>query len=144
MESVAVPATVGALLCVRVISAHEPVIPHETDLLVAVAGIDALGRSIEKVAHRPELVCEIVGVSPEETFTPETLGKLLASSRGGMKYAEDASRAAVLINKVESPSEWEAARETAQCILREPRVERVAIGAIKGKGATGWEVFTRR
>ena len=113
------------MLPVKAPAAHEPVIPHGTDLLVAVAGIDALGKPIEQIAHRPELVCEIVGAAPEETFTPETLGKLLASPRGGMKYAEDASRAAVLINKVESPSELEAARETR-------RVEHCTASALAG------------
>jgi len=141
---VVVEADGSRMLPVKAPASHEPVIPKGTDLLVAVAGIDALGEPIGQVAHRPELVCEILGLPPEEPFTPETLGRLLASARGGLKDVAHAARAAVLINKVESPPQWEAARQTAQCILRERRVERVAIGAVKGRGAGDWEVWTRR
>ncbi len=139
---VVVEADGSRMLPVKAPAAHEPVIPDATDLLVAVVGIDALGEPIGRIAHRPELAAEIVGLSPEEPFTPETLGTLLASPRGGLKNAERAARVAVLINKVESPSQWEAARQTAQCILREPRIDRVAIGALQSGGVKGWEVWT--
>jgi molybdenum cofactor cytidylyltransferase len=39
---------------------HEPVIPPETTLVVPVVGIDALNGRIEDVAHRPELVREVI------------------------------------------------------------------------------------
>ncbi len=62
-------------------------------------------------------------------------------SQGGLKDAPQAARVAVLINKVESPSQLEAARRVAGCILREPRVERVAIGALRGRPSSDWEVW---
>ncbi len=113
-------------------------------MLVAVAGIEALGKPIGEIAHRPELVSAILGLHSEEPLTPEALAQLLTSPHGGMKNATQAARAAVLINKVESIPQWEAARRTARCILHEPLVERVAIGALKGRDASeGWEVWTR-
>ena len=42
-------------------AAHEPVIPPQATLVVPVVGMDALEGPLQKVAHRPELVAEIVG-----------------------------------------------------------------------------------
>ena len=39
-----------------------------------------------------------------------------------------------------SDEQREAARRVAHCILREPRVERVAIGALRGRLSSEWEI----
>jgi molybdenum cofactor cytidylyltransferase len=122
---------------------HEPVVPEHTSLLVCVVGIDALAEPIERVAHRPERVADITGLAPSERLTPETLGRLLTSPRGGLKSAPQDARVAVLINKVESRTEIEAAHQTADHILHESRVERVAIGARRGDLRAGWALRTR-
>jgi len=143
VDWVVVEADGSRMLPVKAPDAHEPVIPDETGLLVPVVGIDALSGPIREVAHRPERVSTITGLAPEETLTPEALAALLTSSQGGLKDAPQAARAAVLINKVESPSQLEAARRVARCILREPRLERVAIGALRGRLSSDWEVCSR-
>jgi molybdenum cofactor cytidylyltransferase len=129
---------------VKAPAAHEPVIPDATGLLVAVAGIDALSGPIREVAHRPERVGAITGLDPEQTMTPDALARLLTAPEGGLKGAPPAARVAVLINKVESPAQRDAARRVARGILREPRVERVAIGALQGRPAPDWETCLRR
>jgi molybdenum cofactor cytidylyltransferase len=40
---------------------HEPVMPVGTSLVVPVAGIDAVGRRIDQVCHRPERVSDVTG-----------------------------------------------------------------------------------
>jgi molybdenum cofactor cytidylyltransferase len=143
VDWVVVEADGSRMLPVKAPAAHEPVIPDETGLLVPVVGIDALSGPIREVAHRPERVSAITGLAPEQTLTPEALAALLTSSQGGLKDAPQAARVAVLINKVESPSQFEAARRVARCILREPRVERVAIGALRSSLSSDWEVCSR-
>ena len=120
---------------------HEPVIPEETSLLVPVVGIDALAGPIREVAHRPERVCAITGLGPEETLGEEQLAVLLTSERGGLKNVPARARIAVLVNKVETPAQRESARRVARFVLREPRVDRVASGALLGAGSESWEVF---
>ena len=86
----------------------------------------------------------------ERRSNADALAALLTSTLGGQKDATQAARAAVLINKVESPSEWDAARRTARAILFESvsessvesGVERVVIGALAGKAASDWEVWS--
>ena len=146
VDWVVVEADGSRMLPVKAPAGHEPVIPDRTSLLVAVVGIDALSRPIREIAHRPERVCTITGLTPTETLTPEALAALLTSSQGGLKDAPDAARVAVMINKVELASQREAARRVAHCVLGVSRVERVVIGALQRNPAAvcdEWEVFSR-
>ncbi len=143
VDWVVIEADGSRMLPVKAPAAHEPVVPNETSLLVVVVGVDALSGPIREVSHRPERVSTITGLTPEETLTPEALATLLTSSQGGLKDAPQAARVAILINKVESASQLEAARRVARCVLREPGVERVAIGALQGRLSSDWEVCSR-
>jgi len=140
VDWVVVEADGSRMLPVKAPADHEPVVPERTSLLVCVVGIDALAEPIERVAHRPERVAEITGLGLSQHLTPEALGKLLTSPRGGLKGAPDDARVAVLINKVESSAQRDAAHRIADCVLREARVERVVIGALHGDLRAGWEV----
>ncbi len=143
VDWVVVEADGSRMLPVKAPADHEPVIPKRTSLLVCVVGIDALAEPIERVAHRPERVAAITGLAPSQQLTPEALGTLLTSPRGGLKGAPDGARVAVLINKVESSAQRDAAHRIADCVLREARVERVVIGALHGELGAGWEVRSR-
>ena len=143
IDWVVVEADGSRMLPVKAPAVHEPVVPRETGLLVSVVGIDALSGPIHEVAHRPERVSAITGLAAEETLTPEALAALLTSPRGGLKNVPQAARVVLLINKVESPSELEAARRVARSALREPRVERVVLGALQSRLSSDWEVFSR-
>jgi len=143
VDWVVVEADGSRMLPVKAPASHEPVIPERTSLLVCVVGIDALAGPIERVAHRPERVADITGLAPSQHLTPEALGKLLASPQGGMKDAPQRGRLAVLINKVESSAQRVAAHRAADYVLRDARVERVAIGALRGGLHTGWEARSR-
>ncbi len=140
---VVVEADGSRMLPVKAPGPHEPVIPNGTTLLVPVVGIDALSKPIAEIAHRPERVCAITGLAPEDRLTPAALADLITAPEGGLKNAASAGRAAVLINKVESATEFALAREVADPILRDPTVERVAIGALLGDEAKGWVVCSR-
>jgi molybdenum cofactor cytidylyltransferase len=128
---------------VKAPAGHEPVIPDGTNLLVVVVGIDALSGPIHEVAHRPELVSTLTGLTPEDLLTPESLAVLLTASEGGLKDVPENARVAVLINKVESPPQRNRAELAADFILREPRIERVIIGALQGDPTSGWQVRSR-
>lgn len=58
-------------------SAHEPVIPVDTDIIVIVMGFFAVGQTIERACHRPELVCECLGVTPAHHLTEQDIQKLV-------------------------------------------------------------------
>ncbi len=55
----------------------EPVIPEETDQILIVAGMSALGNTIKDVCHRPEHACKILEKSDEEFLNYEDIMKLI-------------------------------------------------------------------
>ena len=151
VDAVLVEADGSRMLPVKAPAPHEPRVPPETALLVAVAGIDALKAPIAEVAHRPERVSALTGLAVEERLDAGALARLLASPQGGLKDCPPSARAVVLLNKVEPPEEREIARRVAREVLEYPEVERVLIGALRGhlpeveraRDARAWEVHSR-
>ena len=46
-------------------AAHEPVLLPQSDILLAVAGLSALGRPLEQVCFRAPLAAALLGVAPD-------------------------------------------------------------------------------
>lgn len=64
---------------------HEPVIPPESDAVVALCGLDALGGAIAAVCHRPELVSRLLGKPLSAPVELEDAAKILLSDKGARK-----------------------------------------------------------
>ena len=135
VDFVIVEADGSRMLPAKAPASHEPVIPDETTLVVAVAGIDALEGPISKTCHRPEQVAGLLGVSEAHTLDPQDLASLLCHEDGGLKNLPRGARAALFINKIESPDQWQAGRELARSAQSHSRVDRIVLGAIEPGGA---------
>jgi molybdenum cofactor cytidylyltransferase len=113
-------------------AAHEPVIPPSTTLVVPMVGIDAVGQPLDAAhVHRPEQVAALTGARPGEPVTPEQIAAVLTHPQGGLKGVPPHARVVALINKVQTATEAEAARFLADLLLRAPRIQAVAIGAVQ-------------
>lgn len=69
----------------KVPAAHEPVIPAEAGLVVALAGLSALGKPLGEVCFRSELAAGLLGCGMDHRLTPADLAVLLLSPQGGRK-----------------------------------------------------------
>ncbi len=94
-------------------AAHEPVIPEDTRLVVAVMGVDGVGRPIS-ATHRPEIYARLTGKPPDAIVTPEDAALVLCHPEGQRKSVRCAWR--VLINKADDAEALEKARESARRI----------------------------
>lgn len=93
---------------------HEPVLFPGTTDVAAVMGLDCLYRPVREVCHRPELVCRILGVSPEHLLTPEEAARLLMSEKGQRKDVGTGQEFYVLLNKADGPEQLCLAGEVAK------------------------------
>ena len=98
-------------------AAHEPVLLPESDIVLAVAGLSALGRPLAEVCFRLDAACALLGVPPEASLTPERLAKLLASGAGGRKNV--GTRAFYVILNQADDAPCRAAGERTLAILKE-------------------------
>ena len=102
-------------------AAHEPVIPASADLVLAVAGIDAVGLRLDPDSvHRPELIARLTGLAPGQRLGPREVALVLRHAAGapsgpgtgrppGAEAATGLPRAAArpvyILNKVGSETE---------------------------------------
>ena len=83
---------------------HEPVIPACAGRTVCVVGVDGLGAPVSQTCHRPQIFAQLAGVSADDAVTPEAVAAVLCA---------EALHDVVLINKVETAADWQAARRIA-------------------------------
>ena len=64
---------------------HEPVLLPDSDIVLAVAGMDALGRPLAQACQRPQTAAELLGCSAEKIIDAQMLASLLISEQGARK-----------------------------------------------------------
>lgn len=69
----------------KVPAAHEPVLLPDSDIVLAVAGMDALGNSLQQACQRPQLAAELLGCSLDSVIDAQMLVVLLLSEQGTRK-----------------------------------------------------------
>jgi molybdenum cofactor cytidylyltransferase len=138
VDTVLVEADGARGLSLKAPAAYEPVIPPCTTLLVPVAAVDAIGRPVAEVAHRPEGVERLAGLGSTDPVTAKAVAAVLSDPGGGLKGRPAGARVRAVINKVESPAELAAGREIAQRVLTAGGPEARAIDAVV-LGAAGTE-----
>jgi len=119
---------------VKAPAAHEPVIPSSTTMVIAVIGLEAMGRPLDpEIVFRPGLFREITGLEDGETITPAALARIFQSPNGLFKGAPDAARRITFLNKLDLLASEEEGRTLARLLLRDPHapVERVVMGSIE-------------
>jgi len=121
---------------VKAPAAHEPVIPSSTTMVIAVIGLEAMGRPLgPEIVFRPGLFREITGLKDGETITPAALARVFQSPNGLFKGTPDAARRIAFLNKLDLLASEEEGRALARLLLRDPHVpvERVVMGSILRK-----------
>jgi probable selenium-dependent hydroxylase accessory protein YqeC len=121
---------------VKAPAAHEPVIPSSATMIIAVIGLEAMGRPLDsEIVFRPGLFGEIAGLEDGETVAPAALARVFQSPDGLFKGAPDAARKVAFLNKLDLLSGDQEAKALAMLLLRGPHapVERVVMGSLLRK-----------
>ena len=92
---------------------QEPVFVPETDIVLSVYGVDAVGKRITDTCFRPEVVAEIVGKNIDDVIMPSDIAVLAASEQGGKKLVTDKMEYHVIINKADGENEQRIAGKIA-------------------------------
>jgi len=111
---------------------HEPVIPQQARLVIAVAGLDGAGQLIREVAFRPALYAALCGKTVDDIVTEQDIARVLTDAQGQRKSVPEGARFAVLLNKADDGDRYETAIAVAN-ELESKAVERVIVAALGGK-----------
>ena len=69
----------------KVPAEYEPVLLPDSDIVLAVAGMDALGRPLAQACQRPQLSAELLNCSLDSVIDEQMLAALLLSEQGSRK-----------------------------------------------------------
>ena len=103
---------------------HEPVIPASATTVIAVVSVHAIGQRISDVAHRPEIVADLLGVGPDAELTTDGAAALLTSPTGGRKGVPSDARFIVAITAVDADHQ-NVADDLSTLLIRNPEVDGV-------------------
>lgn len=89
-ERVLVEADGSHRLPLKAHASYEPVVPAESRQVIQMMGASGFGRRVGEAVHRPEIMCGLVGCSPEDECTPELYARLIAAEHAtGTALADD-------------------------------------------------------
>lgn len=94
---------------------HEPVIPPESDAVIALCGMDALGGTIETVCHRPERVAALLDKSIDALVASADVAKILLSEQGSRKNVDSLPFRCIL-NKADTETRRAGALEIKELL----------------------------
>ncbi|HKM22716.1 MAG TPA: selenium cofactor biosynthesis protein YqeC [Lachnospiraceae bacterium] len=78
---------------------HEPVILEQTDIVIGVLGMDAIGKTISEVCHRPEQVMRLLHRKADNKLTWQDIITLAMSDEGLRKGVAPHMRYILFFNK---------------------------------------------
>lgn len=116
-DVVLVEADGAKCLPVKVPGIHEPVVVPETDVVIACAGLDSIGKPLHEICFRKELAAELLGVDEDHLLTPGELAVILLHEKGSRKSVNGAAYR-IILNKADDGRREEYGREVIKEIRR--------------------------
>jgi len=144
IDSILIEADGAARRSIKAPREEEPVIPLSTTLVVAILGVDGVGKELnEKNVFQPQRVSVMTGIPIGEMITDEALAILMTHPEGIFKGAPPTSRIIAFLNKVEIPNGVVMGKKIAQkiCERKHPQIERVVLGQLKSEPPVAEVIF---
>ena len=111
---------------------HEPVIPSATSVLVAVVGLDVIGRTLsDDSVFRSSLAGKLMGLAAGDMVTESALTRFFAQLAGPFKGAPPSCRRFIFLNKADNPERIAVGARIAGTLRRTkgiPVAESVIVG----------------
>lgn len=117
-------------LPLKVPAAHEPVIPRQAELVIGVAGLDALGQTIAEGCHRPELTAALLGKDLTHRITEEDIVKICLDGRG-LRKGVGGRAFWIVLNKADDEEIWERGEKIRKKIVERSPGQRVKVTSLK-------------
>ncbi len=120
----------------------EPVILPQSDAVIAVMGLSAIGKPLEICCFGFEQACALLGTDPGHLLTEADAAKLLAAPQGGRKGA-GARPFSVILNQCDDPQRHSSARRIA-ADLRELGIKQVYFASFSEEERNFYQRMSQR
>lgn len=114
-------------------AAHEPVIPESVTSVIALMGLEVLGKPLESgMVFRPALFKALTGLEEGDILNPEGLAGAFDGKAGLFKNTPVSTRRMVFLNQLDILPDDRAARKLAGRLIETHRfIERVVLGSFR-------------
>ena len=97
---------------------HEPSIPDYSDVVVVVAGLSIIGKTLtDEHVHRPEMFSKVSGLCLNQPITPKQIITALTHPQGGLKNIPHNARRIAILNQADTINLQSLGGEIAQGLL---------------------------
>ena len=101
---------------------HEPVIPLQTNVALLMISAEAFNQPLSaEIAHRPEHIARVTGISQGDILSPAVIARLITSEQGALKHIPKTASVYLLITHA-SIFHKETIRELASRVLSSSRL----------------------
>ena len=114
-------------------AAHEPVIPKSVTRVIALMGLEALGKPLgPDTVFRPALFKALTGLEEGDILNPDGLARAFDGKAGLFKNTPASARRMVFLNQLDILPDDRAARKLAGRLIETHRfIERVVLGSFR-------------
>ena len=113
---------------------YEPVVSQHADLVIAVIGIDCVGKPLsDEYVHRSRRFGDLLDRAEGAPITTKDITNIFFHPSGYLKSVGPRTKVAIFISKVGSEAEREAAIELAAALRgadSDGRIERIVMGEL--------------
>jgi probable selenium-dependent hydroxylase accessory protein YqeC len=101
---------------------HEPVVPPQTNVALLMISAEAINQPLSgEIAHRPEHLAAVLGISQGDILTPALVAQLIISEQGGMKNIPEQAKVYTLITHA-TEERRDALREVVSLVMGSSRL----------------------
>ena len=101
---------------------HEPVIPLQTNVALLMISAEAFNQPLSaEIAHRPEHIARVTGISQGDILSPAVIARLITSEQGALKHIPKTASVYLLITHA-SIFHKETIRELVSLVLSSSRL----------------------
>ena len=111
---------------------HEPVIPECSTCVIAVVGLDAIGKPLDdRWVFRPQFYSQVTGISLGSPVTERSVAAVILADKGLMKGCPPDAKRMVFLNKAEGEERLAAGGIVASLLKKEGKgkIDRILIGS---------------
>jgi probable selenium-dependent hydroxylase accessory protein YqeC len=112
----------------KVPAATEPVILPETDVVIGIMGLDAIGQPVQKVCFRLEEAKKMLNIEQNHVMTVEDAVQILTSVQGTRKSVEN-RQYYIVLNKCDTADRMEIGRRLL-FMLKEQGIEQAVLTSL--------------
>jgi probable selenium-dependent hydroxylase accessory protein YqeC len=101
---------------------HEPVIPVQTNVALLMMSAGAINQPLnDRIAHRPERIAMVTGISQGDILSPAVIARLIISEQGALKHIPRAATVYLLVTHTPMALR-ETIRELVSLVGCSPRI----------------------